>query len=198
MHKSIWTIAALAAAAAGLEAAAPPPAATKFLQLFEQLRQAEKLARTPAPKHVAFRFSDTEINDYLTYSLKVTPRPGVDSVTIKIFPKNYVSTFTIVDFDAVERWKPGTIPLLLRPVLRGKQSIWVDYRFQAAGSRLSFSVEKAYYGKIRLPAFFVQKMIQVVAARQPEKYDTSKPMPLPFGLRQIWTEDNSHFIAGQN
>jgi hypothetical protein len=32
-------------------------------------------------------------------------------------------------------------------------------------------------------------MIQVVASRQPEHYDTSKPMPLPFSLRQMWTED---------
>jgi hypothetical protein len=196
MQDSLCSIACLILAASGLNATAPPPTAVKSLQLFEQLRRAESQARGPAPRHVSFRLTDTEINDYTSYSLKATPRPGVDSVTVKIFPKNYVSTFTIVDFDAVERWRPGTIPLLLRPILRDKQSIWVDYRFQAAGNRLTFTVEKAYYGKIRVPAFFVQKMIQVVAARQPENYDTSKPMPLPFGLRQLSTVD--HIIAGEN
>jgi hypothetical protein len=25
--------------------------------------------------------------------------------------------------------------------------------------------------------------------RQPEHYDTSKPAPLPFGLRKVWTAD---------
>jgi hypothetical protein len=39
-------------------------------------------------------------------------------------------------------------------------------------------------------------MIQIVAARQPEKYDTSKPLPLPFGLRRIWTEEQ--LTAGEN
>ena len=95
----------------------------------------------------------------------------------------------MVDFDAVEKWKPGTIPRVLRPILSGKKSVWVDYRFQAANSTVTFSVEKAYYGSVRLPAFFVQKMIQIVAARQPEKYDTSKPLPLPFGLVRVWTEE---------
>jgi hypothetical protein len=184
-------VAVLILSAVCLGADTPPPVAVKFLALFDQLRQAQSQAQ-----HVAFRLTDSEINDYMRYALKTTPRPGMESVTVKVFPNNYVSTYTIVDFDAVERWKPGTIPTLLRPVLRGKQSVWVDYRFQAAGSRATFSVEKAYYGSIRLPAFFVEKMIHVVAARQPEKYDTSKPLPLPFGLRQLSTAD--HAIAGEN
>ena len=72
----------------------------------------------------------------------------------------------------------------------------MDYRINANDSKISFSVEKAYYQSLRLPAFFVEKMIEIVAARQPEKYDTSKPMPIPFGLRQVWTID--HVIQGQN
>lgn len=178
-------------------AATPPPVATKFLGLFDQLRKAEEHKSQGAPQHVAFQLTDAEINEYLRYSLKTTPRPGLDSVTLKAFPNNYVSTFTVVDFDAVERWKPGTIPAPLRPVLKGKKSIWVDYRFQTNNTKVTFSVEKAYYQNVWLPAFFVQKMIQIVAARQPEKYDTSKPLPLPFGLRRVWTTTN-HQISGEN
>jgi hypothetical protein len=178
--------------AANLPADAPPPA-QKFLGLFEQLRAAQA---PNAHQNVAFRFSDSEINDYMLYSLRVTPRPGLQSVTVKIFPQNYISTYTVVDFDAVERWHPGTIPTLLKPILNGKKTIWVDYRIDANNYKITFSVEKAYYQDIRLPAFFVNKMIQIVAARQPEKYDTSKPMPIPFGLKQIWTSD--HVVQGRN
>jgi hypothetical protein len=178
--------------AASLPADVPPPA-QKFLSLFDQLRAAQA---PNAHQNVAFRFSDSEINDYMRYSLRVTPRPGLQSVTVKIFPQNYISTYTVVDFDAVERWHPGTIPTLLKPILNGKKSIWVDYRIDANNYKITFSVEKAYYQDIRLPAFFVNKMIQIVAARQPEKYDTSKPMPIPFGLKQIWTSD--HVVQGRN
>ena len=173
----------------------PPAVAVKFLGLFDQLRAAEAAKGRGAARHVAFRLDEGEINEYLKYSLKATPRPGLDSVTVKLFPNNYLSTFTIVDFDAVERWKPGTVPALLRPVLNGRKTIWVDYRFHAEDSQLTFSVEKAYYQNIRLPAFFVQKMIAIVAARQPEKYDTSKPLPIPFGLRRIQTTE--HVVQGE-
>jgi hypothetical protein len=124
------------------------------------------------------------------------PRPGIESVTVKVFPNNYVSTFVVVDFDAVERWHPGTIPAVLRPALNGRKSVWVDYRIQSQNSKFTFSVEKAYYQNVRMPALFVDKLIGIVAARQPEKYDTSKPIPLPFGLRQLWT--SSRVIQGQN
>ena len=185
-----WRLASLAAADA------IPPAATRFLSLFDQLRAAAaEKARGPY-KRISFDLSDNEINQYLRYALRVTPRPGLESVTVKIFARNYVSTFSTIDFDAVERWKPGTIPVLLRPVLSGKRSIWVDYRFQTSNARVVFSVEKAYFQKVRLPAFFVEKMIQIVAARQPEKYDTTKPLPLPFGLQRMWTAD--HRVIGDN
>ena len=173
----------------------PPPVAQKFLGMFDELRGA---AAQPAsrPHHVSFAVSDSEITDYMRYALHSTPRPGLESVSVKIFPQNYVSTFAVIDFDALERWTPGTIPAVLRPILRGKQSIWVDYRFAANDSKLSFSVEKAYYDKIPLPGFFLEKMIRIVAARQPEHYDTSKPLPLPFSLRHVWTEGN--VVKGNN
>ena len=173
-----------------------PPVAKKFLDLFDQLRAADATGTQGKPRHVTFQFADAEINEYMRYALHATPRPGIDSVTIKIFPQNYVSTFTVVDFDAVERWQPGTIPGVLRPVLNGRKNIWVDYRFQTANAKITFSVEKAYYQSVRLPAFLVEKLIQIVAARQPERYDTSKPLPLPFGLRRVWTAGS--LIQGEN
>jgi hypothetical protein len=175
---------------------APPPVAVKVLQLFDQLRVAEAANARGLHQHVAFRLSDAEINEYMRYSLSVTPRPGLDSLTVKVFPANYISTLTIIDFDAVERWHPGTIPSVLHPVLKGKKSILVDYRIHAQDSKVTFSVEKAYYQDVHIPAFIFEKVIAIVAARQPEKYDTSKPMPIPFGLRQLWTSD--HVIEGQN
>uniref|UniRef100_Q029C5 Uncharacterized protein n=1 Tax=Solibacter usitatus (strain Ellin6076) TaxID=234267 RepID=Q029C5_SOLUE len=177
------------------DALTTPPIAQKFLGMFQGFRDAAALSGSPR-HHVSFAVSDSEITDYMRYALRATPRPGLESVSVKIFPQNYVSTFAVIDFDALERWTPGTIPAMLRPILRGKQSIWLDYRFVANDSKVSFSVEKAYFDKIPLPGFFVEKMIRIVAARQPEHYDTRKPLPLPFGLRHVWTEGN--VVKGNN
>jgi hypothetical protein len=173
-----------------------PPVATKVLGLFEQLRTADAARTQGKPRRVTFQLADAEINEYMRYALHATPRPGLESVTIKVFPQNYVSTFAVIDFDAVERWKPGTIPGMLRPVLSGKKSISVDYRFQTANAKITFSVEKASYQNVWVPAFVVEKLIQIIASRQPEKYDASKPLPLPFGLQRVWT--GGHLIQGEN
>jgi hypothetical protein len=70
-------------------------------------------------------------------------------------------------------------------------------RFEDDNGKMAFSMGKAILRRPpRLPAFFVQEMIKIVAARQPEKYDTSKPLPLPFGLRKVWTEDQ--FVVEEN
>jgi hypothetical protein len=185
--------AAMSVCAAVLTAAgpaAPPPVAQKFLSLFEQLRTSAS-----TKKQVSFLMTDTEINEYLAYSMKVTPRPGLDSARVKVFDHNYLSTLALIDFDAVERWKPGTIPFLLRPVLSGKKSIWVDVRFNVQNGAATFRVEKAYFQNIPIPAIVVEKVIQLAAARQPEKYDTTKPVPLPFGLKNLWTKGNA--VGGQ-
>ena len=196
--KRSWLIPALLFAGVlnGVETAPVPPVAKKFLTMFEDLRNAETEKKAGRFRQVSFKISSSEINEYMQWALRTTPRPGLNSVIVKVFPHNYVATYSIVDFDALEKWKPGTIPTLFKPILSGKKTIWVDYRFQAENSKVTFSVEKAYYGSLRLPAFFVQKMIQVVAARQPEKYDTSKPMRIPFGLRRVWTQDQ--VVMGEN
>jgi hypothetical protein len=192
----IFTLfAALAIAHAATSNTPLPPAATKMLDLFDRLRDVQSDDFEGDP-HVALKLTETDVNEYMRYALKTTPRPGVESVTVKFFPKDYISTYTRIDFDAVEKWHPGTIPTVLRPFLKGKKSVWIDCRIHAADSRLTFTVEKARYDEMPLPTFFVEKMIQLVAARQPEKYDTSKPVPLPFGLVALSTSE--HLVQGHN
>lgn len=173
-----------------------PPVARKFLTLFDQLRAAEAQKAAGKPEHVAFDMTDAEVVEYFKYSLHATPRPGLDSFLAKFFPNNYVSTYIVIDFDAVEKWRPGTVPTLLKPVLSGKKSVLIDYRIDAKDYRMTFSVEKARFQDIAIPAFVVQKVIEIVASRQPEHYDTSKPIPIPFGLKNLWTTQGA--MHGQN
>src|SRR5262249_33654025 len=136
---------------------AQPPATMKVLGVIKNLQAGP----------TKFELTESEINQHIVYSLKTTPRPGLDSMLVKFFDGNYVSTYTTVDFDAVEKWKAGTIPTVLRPVLSGKCNIWVDIRFFVSNGAATYKIEKAYYGKVPIPAIVLQKAIQVIAARQP-------------------------------
>src|ERR1700739_353011 len=84
-----------------------PSAARKMLDLFDRLHDAQSDA-SEGDRHVAFNVSESDVNDYMSYALKMTPRPGLDSVTVKFFPKDYISPLARIDFDAVEKWHPGT------------------------------------------------------------------------------------------
>jgi hypothetical protein len=194
--RSVYRLAVLAALAvcAGGEVAPKPAVVSRMWTLFEKLRKAE--TATENREHINLRLTAIEVNDYFKEELKTLPRPGIKSVNLKFFPGNYVSSYTTVNFDEVEKWRPGTIPMLLRPVLNGDKAIWVDVRFQAGKGAGTFTVEKAYFQAVRLPAILVEKLIQILAARQPEHYDTSKPVPLPFGLTRIWTQEN--LISAEN
>lgn len=172
-------------------AGAESPAVQKMLRLFADLNQAKS-----TKQKVQFQFTEAEVNEYLRHAFTVNPRPGLERMTLKFFPANYISTFTVVDFDMVEKLRPGTVPMLLKPVLNGKKEVWVDIRLNANGGVSTFSVEKAYFQSIRLPAFMVEKMINVVGSRQKEQFDTSKPVPLPFGLQRVSTGEKT--VAGEN
>ncbi len=180
---------ALLALAGGLWA--QPPAVMRVLKLFGELNEAQSTG-----KKVRFELSEADVNEYLRHARQVNPRPGLDKLTVKFFPGDYVSTFTVIDFDLVEQARPGTVPALLKPVLNGKKEIWVDVRLHTAGGYGTFSVEKAYFQSIRLPAVLVEKMINVVGARQREKFDTSKPVPLPYKIQRIGAGEKT--MTGEN
>lgn len=145
---------------------------------------------------ISFTLTEAEYNDYLAWSLSSEPRPGVEKVQLKFFPGDYVSSLAVVDLDAVQRWKPDMIPVLLRPLMRGKRSFWVDFRFQVREGLLTYSVEKAFVENVRVPAVVVQEVIRAVAAKQPEHFDTTKPLTMPHGLRSLWTEQST--VKGNN
>ena len=143
-----------------------------------------------------FRLSEDEVNTYLRYSRVAKPRPGLDSMNVRFVSDNYVSTVTVIDFDMVEAARPGTVPMLLRPFLSGKKEVRIDVRIHASDGFGTFSVEKAYFEGVPLPAVLAETMINVLGARQVEKFDTSKPVPLPFGLERIVITERS--MAGAN
>jgi hypothetical protein len=169
----------------------------KMLDFFDRLRKAEteQAAHRPVP-HVETRFTEGEVNEYMVHALKKTPRPGVKSIQVQFADGNYIATTVMADLDALERWKPGTIPFALRWALSGIKSLRVDLRFRQTTDRLvSLSVEKAYYQNLRIPALVVEEMMKILAARQPEHYDMNHLM-LPMGLRRMWT--TGHTISGMN
>src|SRR5438445_288678 len=74
----------------------PSPAVPKVLDLFQRLQTAEQLKAQKKPHgRVQFQLTEAEVNEYARHALQVTPRPGLQSLTVKIFAQNYYSTYTV-------------------------------------------------------------------------------------------------------
>src|ERR1041385_8123777 len=77
----------------------------------------------PAGRKVGFEIPERALNEYLAYTLRNRPRPGISSMTVTLMPKNQISSDVEIDFDAVQKWSPGIFPEALRGFLTGKRTV---------------------------------------------------------------------------
>jgi hypothetical protein len=150
----------------------------------------------PEKQKLGFDIPEAALNEYLAYTLRTRPRPGITALKVVLLPNNQVTSDLEIDFDAVQKWNPDIFPEVLRPLLTGKRTIHTDVKFEVKNGTLSFSLKdaqgpdgKAIVNKV------MSAVLQALGSRQPESYDTAKPIPLPFGLKKIWTE--KQMICGE-
>jgi hypothetical protein len=143
----------------------------------------------PAGRKVGFEIPERALNEYVAYTLRNRPRPGITSMTVMLLPKNQISSDIEIDFDAVQKWNPGIFPEAVRGFLTGKRTVHTDLKFEVKNGAVSFDLKdatgpdgKAIVNKV------MTAVLQALGSQQPESYDTSKPIPLPFGLKRIWTD----------
>jgi flagellar motor protein MotB len=167
--------------------AIPTASSTRVLDVLARLQTTPREA-------VKFRLYEDDVNQYLIYALLKTPRPGIESIAVKFFPHDYLSTFAVVDFDQLDRWSPGLVKGFLG--LTGKRAVWIDLRFSASNGTVGYKIEKAFYQDKSLPRFLAQKIVETLGARQPEAFGDDQESPLPLGLR--WVHTGEHYIEAEN
>jgi len=158
------------------------------LKILNQLRE-HLLDRGNVPdQQIKFELPEAVVNEYLAYSLKVNPRPGVKRAQVRLLPENEIRASLLLDMDAVRQWDPTAVPQELESTLAGLTRLEVKCRFQATGRQLTYRIQSARARQRSIPVRVVDAIAQAIGGRQPEKFDLTKPVPLPFGLRWIWTD----------
>jgi hypothetical protein len=161
-----------------------------MLDLLAALSTYDRKGRNREGQQISFEIPEEEINVYLAYSLRVLRRPGIEGMTLKLLPHNEVQATAVIDFDAVGRWNPGTVPLRLQPALSGKREIRLEAQFEAHDGILNFMLKAAQDREHKpIPKNVAESILRSLGAQQPEQYDTSRPIQLPFGLQRVWTEN---------
>ena len=143
-------------------------------------------------QRVTFEFTEAEINEYLAYSLRVKPRPGVNRLAVRFFPDNEISVLATIDFAGVRKWNEWLIPETLRSALSAPRPVHADIKFQASGGFGTFKLKNVSGPEDTIiPKTAMDWIIQAIAVHQPEWYDTTRAIPLPFRLQRIWTAKQS-------
>lgn len=171
------------------------PGVSMVQDILASLGKFEEAGR-PASQKLGFEIPETALNEYLAYSLRNRPRPGIDAVTVVLLPKNQISSDMEIDFDAVQKWNPAIFPEVLRGILTGKRTVHADLTFDIKNGACTFDLKDATGpdGKALLNKV-MSSIMQALGSRQPESYNTAKPIPLPFGLKKIWTD--KQLISGE-
>ena len=141
---------------------------------------------------IGFELPERAVNEYLAYSLRNRPRPGISAATVALLSGNSFQVTIEIDFSAVTQWAPDMLPEALRTVLTGKRIVKVNAHFESRNGTITFAL-KDVTGPDGKPfaAKVITDLMQSIGTRQPEAYDTAKPLPLPYGLKRVWTEKQS-------
>jgi hypothetical protein len=165
--------------------------AMQIADLLASLARFDRDVRVAGQK-IGFEIPERAVNEYLAYSLRNRPRPGISAITVTLLPKNDISAAIEIDFNSVKEWNPEILPEPLRPLLSGKRTIQLNTHFESKNGTFTFSLKDVHGpdGKL-LENKLMTALLQAIGSRQPESYDAAKPLPLPFGLKRIWTEKQS-------
>jgi hypothetical protein len=150
------------------------------------LQRFNNAGRNRELQQVYFELPEYVINEYLGYSLKTLPRPGIEQVRVKLKDKNRASISVVFNLDRIGDWAP-ILPNLLRPILGPVRQIDFDVLFAVQDSKVTFQFANSNGQADDTIDALMQTLIHIVMLHQPERYDTSQPIPLPFGLRRLWT-----------
>ena len=152
------------------------------------------LDQSPAPL-VQFRFTEAEVNSWVSGQLKAKRHMGIQKSTFKFFGNNYVSTYSTVDFDQLQRWQSDVIPSAAKLFLNGRRDLWIDFRFRSESGQISLHIEKAYIDTTSMPPAVANGLLQMIAAAAGEP-DPTQLFPMPVRLAKVWTE--GHELCGGN
>jgi hypothetical protein len=151
----------------------------------------------PADQKLGFQLPEMAVNEYLAYALRNNPRPGITAVKVTLLPKNEISSVVSIDFDALRDWSPDLLPEPLRPALKGTIVVRVNAEFRPGNGAFTLVLKDAEGPNgVTIPKKLMERLVHLVASRQPEAYDTDHPIPYPFGLKRVWTE--KQLFCGEN
>jgi hypothetical protein len=174
-------------AGAAVMAAASGDGAARVASLLALLDRFDRDGRNPDHK-IGFELPEKAVNDYLAFAMRMRPRPGLRSVSLKLLANNEVAVTAEVQPDVFLAWSAGLLADDVRPKLTDLREIRLNIKFEASGGKVTLRIDHGQGGAQPFDNKVLSILLQALASHQPENYDLTAPIPLPFGLQRVWTQ----------
>lgn len=162
------------------------PAISPVLQTLCDLWEYEHAGR-PSGQRLSFEFPEAYINLYLSTSLKLKARPGLSSLSVEFLPGNRIIATAGVDIRRLMAEDPAMVPSNLRSQLMRANTLKADFTFRIESGLLTFAVKPVASDGLDVPGPVLERIIRRLASIQPERLDTSRPITLPWGMKDLYT-----------
>jgi hypothetical protein len=162
------------------------PGISPVLQTLGDLWEYERAGRPPNQR-LSFEFPEAYINLYLSTSLKLKPRPGLSSLSVELLPGNRIVATAKVDIRRLMAGDGEMIPSNLRSQLMLAGSLKAEFDFRIESGLLTFAVKPIPSEGLDVPNLVLERIIRSLASIQPEKLDISRPITLPWGIKDLYT-----------
>jgi hypothetical protein len=180
--------AALALAAATLQAAAPPltkQQADLFSQKVAQIALQGESVQKPGTHRTPV--SETELNSWFTYAAKPLLPAGVADPRIAMLGNGKLTGEATVDLDAIAKKKTTGGGFDLWSLLSGKVPVNVAGTLHTKDGTATFNLESANINGVPVPKPFLQQLVSYYSRtpKNPQGVSIDDAFMLPAAIRQI-------------
>lgn len=157
--------------------------AARVNAIFQSLR-GDPLNGKPIPRNSTLRITEDELNAYVEQEALKNPQSGMKSIAVKLFNGNRVAADSVVNIDELKKDNSAALKLL-NLLFSGNQALHVEAKLLFKGNTVTYELEKAQLNQVTLPNMLVEKLIEILARRQTQKIDVTKPIPLASAIRHV-------------
>lgn len=157
------------------------PGVEKVTRLLEELRDNHKNGTVPSR---TYELTEAELNAYLLAQLRQQDQKAVESLSILLKEGTFLTSIE-VDTDQLELKGDALTLGFLRLLLKGKQTLEVEGKLEAANGIGTYRVQEARLSGFPIPASLVNEILSSMGQKQNPPFDPTEPFPMPFAIESV-------------
>jgi hypothetical protein len=151
--------------------------------IFKSLRENPPEGITP-PKNQQIRITEDELNAYLDAEYRGKSHIGMKTAKVNLFDESRVSADSVINVDEIKT--EGSMALkLVTLFFSGEQTVHAEAKMIFNGNTVFYQIERAQLNGVTLPNAVVEKLIEILARKQNQKVDVTKPIPLTPAIKHV-------------